>query len=159
MRITLPENGSVDKCWEVYRLAKALLEIHGLSHWTIQWDRAKNRSGQCRYGPKVISLSAPIMSIWPIDQARDCILHEIAHALTQSGHDRAWRATCMQIGAKPDRCWDSKSRETPDAKYIGTCPQGHKHYRNRLTKKAHRVSCGRCSNFFDARYKIKWELA
>jgi len=161
MRITLPENGSAEQCWRVYRLANALLNIHGLSNWTIKWDRSKNRAGQTRHWCTTISLSAPLMSVWTTDKARELILHEIAHALSGegNGHNDVWRKNCRMLGIKPSRCW-TPTADSPhiSAKYIGHCSKGHVHYRNRITKKAHRVSCAMCAPYFNAAYKIKWSL-
>jgi hypothetical protein len=42
-------------------------------------------------------------------QVTDTILHEIAHALTLGdGHGYAWKRKCIEIGAKPERCYTNK---------------------------------------------------
>jgi predicted SprT family Zn-dependent metalloprotease len=45
-----------------------------------------------------------------VDEVRDTILHEIAHALAPGdGHGPKWRMTCLRIGARPKRCYDDAS--------------------------------------------------
>lgn len=78
------------------------------SGWTFRWDHARCRLGSCRYDRKQITLSRYFVACNPHldDQARDTILHEIAHALAwmnsgERGHGRAWKAWCLQVGAMP----------------------------------------------------------
>ncbi len=88
-------------------LAQQLLTQHGLTEkgWRVQLDRAKRRCGQCRYRSRVISLSEFHVKNNSIEEVRDTILHEIAHALVGPGHhhNHVWQAMCVRIGAKPRR--------------------------------------------------------
>ena len=62
-----------------------------------------------------------------IDEVRDTILHEIAHALCpKDGHGPRWRATCRRIGARPARCYTEASVISPPrapAPYRFGCPR------------------------------------
>ena len=62
-------------------LALSLMRKHGLSHWEFGFDRAKRRFGACNFSKKRISLSKYLTEVNEIEQVRDTILHEIAHAL------------------------------------------------------------------------------
>ena len=45
-----------------------------------------------------------------IEESKDVVLHEIAHALTGPGHghDWAWKQKCVLVGARPERCYTSE---------------------------------------------------
>ena len=62
-----------------------------------------------------------------IDEVRDTILHEIAHALCpKDGHGPRWRATCRRLGAKPVRCYTDATVVSPPrapAPYRFGCPK------------------------------------
>ena len=45
-----------------------------------------------------------------IEETKDVVLHEIAHALTGRGHghDAVWKRMCIKVGARPERCYKSE---------------------------------------------------
>ena len=88
------------------KLALQLMQQHGLDGWQFKWDRATKRLGSCNYTQKRITLSAHQTKNWQEIEVKDTILHEIAHALLplRSGHGKLWKAKCVEIGAKPQRC-------------------------------------------------------
>ena len=95
-------------------LAISLLHQHGLTDWTFRFDNARRRFGSCRYGSKVITLSRPLVYLNEIDQVRDTILHEIAHALAPGAkHGPRWRAACLKVGAIPKRCYTEEAVRSP----------------------------------------------
>jgi predicted SprT family Zn-dependent metalloprotease len=112
---------------EARDLAIRLLEEHGLTAlgWRFLFDNARRRFGSCRYGSKRITLSRPLTLLNDIGEVRDTLLHEIAHALSPGdGHGRRWRAKCVQIGARPKRCFDDTTVVAPPraaAKYQFGC--------------------------------------
>ena len=55
----------------VERLAEDLLEHHGLRDWTVAYDGAKKRAGICRFGPRVLGLSAPLTTLHSEVEVRD----------------------------------------------------------------------------------------
>lgn len=130
-----------------------LMKQHGLLQqgWTFRWDTTKRRAGCCRYGTKTISLSRYFVEL-NIDkmpeEILDCILHEIAHALVgpKHGHDWVWKGMCRLIGARPERCYDSKQIEMPKGRYLAICGGCGKEFRRH--KRVYRgwrycVVCGR----------------
>ncbi len=163
-RITLPEDTDLNHLYVIHTFATDLLEEFGLIEkgWTVVWDRSKKRAGQCRPSEKHISLSAPLMAIWTLEQAEDTIRHEIAHALTLGhGHDRIWKLTCLEVGADPTRCWGHNGEAQIKGKYVGCCPNGHLTYRNRWTKnmEQRKLGCRKCSPRYDKRYLFTWSEA
>ena len=97
-------------------LAKQLMRQHGLdaAGWSFSFDHARRRFGRCNYTHKRITLSRPLTLLNNLDEVRDTILHEIAHALAPgAGHGARWRMKCLQIGARPRRCYDERSIVAP----------------------------------------------
>ena len=77
--------------------------------------RAKKRLGSCKYvGNRVecITISGFVLAA-PEGVFYDTIRHEYAHALVKlrrprekHGHDAVWKAACLEVGCKPERCCD-----------------------------------------------------
>ena len=113
--------------------------------WSLKFDNAKRRFGVCRYRSKVISLSIPLVRLNGLDEVKDTILHEIAHAIAghKAGHGAKWRAVCVAIGARPERCYDGKTLNTPPAKYTATC-KGCDTIHKRHRKPKMGSACGQC---------------
>jgi predicted SprT family Zn-dependent metalloprotease len=100
--------------YEAHHLARDLMTRHGLSDWRFHFDHARRRFGSCRLGTRTITLSRPLTLLNDIDQVRDTILHEIAHALAPGdGHGAKWKAACRAIGAAPKRCYDDATVTSP----------------------------------------------
>lgn len=64
--------------------------------------------GHCNYRKRTICLNPTYVRHNSVENVRDTILHEIAHALTPNdrahgGHGREWREACVRVGAKPNR--------------------------------------------------------
>lgn len=140
---------------DAFALAEDLLEHHGLTGWTVAFDGAKKRAGICRFGPKVLGLSAPLTTLHSELEVRDTILHEVAHALAgpQHGHDAVWRSIAVRIGCSGERCVspDSPGVEPP---WLGTCPAGHTTGRHRRPERV--MTCGHCSRTFDLAHVLAW---
>src|SRR5262245_51513217 len=85
--------------------ARRLMDLHGLSDWSFAYNRRKRRLGLCYYPRKRLELSVHLVARNGDAEVRDTILHEIAHALTGPGHghDAAWKAACVRVGARPER--------------------------------------------------------
>lgn len=99
---------------EARDLALRLMRKHGLVGWTFRFDHAKRRFGSCRPAQKLITLSRPLTLLNSVEEVRDTILHEIAHALEPTdGHGKRWRQACIRIGARPQRCFTENEVITP----------------------------------------------
>ncbi len=140
---------------DALRLARQLLDEHGLNDWTVVADRAKVRAGVCRFGTRQIGLSRAVTEVHTDDEVRDTILHEIAHALVGPGHghDAVWRRKARAIGSTGDTYVPRTAARVPGA-WLGTCPAGHELTRHKAPQRV--VTCGRCSRRFDLRHLVRW---
>ena len=107
-----------------------------------------------RYAERTISLSSLIVPLCTVDQVRDTVLHEIAHALVgpEHGHDPVWKKMAVKLGALPRA--SARGLPMPPAPWIGRCPEGHTVERFRRPRSP--VSCARCSPRFDKRFQLRW---
>lgn len=132
---------------EVLTLAAELMYKFDLYQhgWRFKFDNSVKRFGVCRYRRKIIGISIPLSSINGIDQVKDTILHEIAHAIAgnSAGHGQRWKDVCIAIGAKPERCYDSHSIETPTLRYYAICGGcGKEWQRAKKVDENRKRSCG-----------------
>ena len=105
------------KLHKVKEFANEQLKKWGLTgsydnDWCMVWDtKAKRRYGQCRYHKQEIGITKQLANINSIEETKDVVLHEIAHALTGigHGHDALWRRMCIKVGARPERCYSSEA--------------------------------------------------
>lgn len=137
------------------RLARSLMDAHGLHAWSVGLDRAKTRAGVTVFAQRRISLSAPLTRLHDEGHVRDTILHEIAHAVVgpAHGHDSVWKAKAREIGASDARCFTSAAaREL--APFIGICPAGHEVRRHKRPTRL--VSCSQCAPRFELGNLFEW---
>lgn len=134
---------------EAAYLAKQLIDQHALVGWRFEFDHARRRFGKCDYTNRRITLSRYLTFLNGIDEVRDTILHEIAHALCPGdGHGAKWRATCRAIGARPKRCFTEAQVVTPPrraARWQMGCPKCEWWTdRRRRLRPTDRYICKRC---------------
>jgi predicted SprT family Zn-dependent metalloprotease len=103
------------KLYEIKQYALEQMEKWELTEqgWSFVWDtRAVRRYGQCRYRSKEIGITKKLANINTIEETKDVVLHEIAHALVGRGHghDFVWKRMCRKVGAKPERCYTPEDR-------------------------------------------------
>lgn len=142
------------------RLALALMKQHGLAGWQFRFNRARRRMGICFYEKEQIQvwpppfikqsgrieLSIHLVERNPVDEVRDTILHEIAHALAgpKAGHGPRWKSIARAIGARPERC--SLAADMPKGKWRAQCPncrcEYHRHRKPRSITGYHCKACG-----------------
>jgi predicted SprT family Zn-dependent metalloprotease len=142
---------------EVRRLGQRLMAEHGLVDWSLDFDDAKVRAGQCRFAARSISLSRPLMRLYDEAHVRETLLHEIAHALVgpAHGHDAHWRATALRLGSTGRRCVAEDAPRTA-APWRGTCPNGHVATRHRQPSQP--LSCTRCTRTFSPAHLFTWRF-
>jgi hypothetical protein len=123
------------------KLARSLMDRHGLADWTFAWDRARRRFGSCSVARKRITLSLHLARLNDEPEVRDTILHEIAHALAPGdGHGQRWKAACARVGAKPERCY----REVVDGGVVSP-------------KAGLRLGCVTC-DWWVGRHRVTWAI-
>lgn len=146
---------------EVKRLAWELYKEHNLKDWWFSFDNAKSRFGVCYYENKHISLSRELTLLNSMNEVRETLLHEIAHALVgyKHGHDDVWKAKCIELGIAPERCYDNKRVKTPEGKFKYKCPKCDKifdfHRRLRIDR-----ACPNCCDkysygYYDEKFKLE----
>ena len=102
-------------------MALELMAKHGLHGWSFRFNRCKQTMGLCVYHRKTIELSIYFVERDnPVEEVRDTILHEIAHALVGPGHghDKVWKRKCIEIGARPQRCGQA---DMPEGRWQARC--------------------------------------
>mgnify|MGYP001567612773 CR=1 FL=1 len=104
-------------------LAKKLMREHRLTLWLFEFTDWVKTFGMCQYSTRTIFLSMPLTLLNNENEVRDTILHEIAHALVGKGHghNKTWKAKCIEIGAKPIRCYSNDMIIQPTMRYVATC--------------------------------------
>ncbi|WP_025156569.1 SprT-like domain-containing protein [Leifsonia aquatica] len=137
--------------------ADALIALHlDPAVWTFGFDNAKTRAGLCNYTTKTITVSRYLATRYDDDEIHQVLLHEVAHALagSRAGHGPRWRAIAIDLGYEGKRLHGGAIADDL-APWVGTCPNGHTHYRYR--KPARALACGACSRRFDAANLISWQ--
>jgi len=122
---------------------------HGLMDkgWKFQFDTAVRTFGYCHHGKRTISLSKPLTELNDEQEVKDTILHELAHALCPrgEGHGELWKQKCREIGAKPIRCYSSRTVAIPEVtKYRYECPNCGRHVIKTYVMRKSLRACGPC---------------
>src|SRR5438034_297105 len=121
------------------------MAAHGLHDWSFRFNRRKQAMGLCIYHLRTIELSIHFVDgSNPIDEIRDTILHEIAHALVgpRHGHDKVWKRKCLEIGARPQRCGQA---DMPEGRWQADCRScGRAYHRYRKPKRLRGWFCRAC---------------
>ena len=127
-------------------LARELMTHFGIGDWTFHWNRRKRSLGLCKYRAKRIELSTHFVAANPEAPVRETILHEIAHALAgeKAGHGPKWKAMCVKVGCKPERC-DQGEAIMPRGRWTARCNAcGKEYWRHRRPAKRARYWCKSC---------------
>ncbi len=129
---------------EIAEFTREMLEKYGLVEWKLVWDtRPYRRYGRCRYKEKEIGITTRLVLINSLEESKNTVLHEIAHALTPGHrHDDVWKEKCLVVGARPEQYYRYKSRggtvNAPIGKYQvinTTTGKVHRSYYRRPGKK------------------------
>lgn len=83
-------------------LASSLLARH-LPQWSFSFNRQRRTLGLCRYREKRIELSQHHALAGDLLQAKETLLHEIAHGLAgpRTGHGPRWQQVMLDLGQTP----------------------------------------------------------
>ena len=99
-RTTRMESAAVEM-W-VTNYALLVMEQYGLigQGWTIKFlDENKENAGQVFHTPKLITFTREFIHDTRIENLRELVLHEVAHALCPNGdHTQEWRDMLTSIG-------------------------------------------------------------
>jgi len=136
--------------------ADALIALHlDPASWTFGFDNARTRAGLCDYRAQRITVSRHLAGRYDDDEIHQVLLHEVAHALAGAGagHGPRWKKVANEIGYEGKRLHDGAIADEL-ASWVGTCPNGHVHYRYR--RPTREQSCAKCSRRFDTRFRITW---
>lgn len=141
------------KSMDARALALKLMSEHGLGGWHFCFNRKLRQLGLCFYPCEANAWTGRIeLSVHYTERAspeclRDTILHEIAHALAGegTGHGPAWKAICLRIGAKPERCKSAAQVDLPKGAWQAICPTCKQlHHRHRKPKRVWGWFCLTC---------------
>lgn len=132
---------------EAIRRLRKELDKFELFTWTAELNNRKTQYGLCNYLNKTIYLSRYGIKLNTDEEVMDTILHEIAHALTPgAGHKHRWKAKCVELGARPNRC--SIKGTLPKGKYrygCGECGYIRTYHRKPKIQRA----CAKCCNKYN----------
>jgi predicted SprT family Zn-dependent metalloprotease len=140
---------------DVRQLAVELLAAFGLHDWTFAFNRRKCAMGMCYYARRTIELSLHFVSRNGLEEIRETLLHEIAHALVGPGHghDALWKQKCLAIGGRPVRCGEA---DMPPGRWQARCAVcGRWFHRHRRPKRLRGWFCRSCGL---ERGKLEWRL-
>lgn len=141
------------------KLAKELMIQYKITDFKFKFSDSFRVFGYCSETNKEISLSRYLTELNGESEVRDCILHEIAHALTPNcSHNEIWVRVAKAIGANGQRCYDDNLVEKPTCKWSARCENCDiKILRHR---KNNRLFCSVCvqknNGRFARKYKFKW---
>lgn len=81
-----------------------LVELKG---WKFSWSNGRHVLGFCSYRERTVNISKRLLDNFNIEQIREVILHEIAHALNPGhGHNEVWQSQCKLLGIPAKRCYE-----------------------------------------------------
>lgn len=142
---------------EAARLARELMDGHGLAGWGFAFDRARVRAGACHHRDRRITLSPAITRAHDEAQVRETVLHEIAHALVgpRHAHDAVWRARARSIGASGERCYAAGDEPVVPGRWQGRCAAGHVVHRHRRPTRV--LVCTRCRGGSTLARVLTWQ--
>ena len=147
----------IDKLRFIAAMSERLMgENLDTGKWKFGFDSGKRRAGLCDHTNSRISLSRHMAQLHAVDQSRQVMYHEIAHALAgaKHGHDAQWLRIATDLGYRNERI-SSREVDERHAKWLGRCPNGHEYFRYRKPTRV--SSCSKCSRNYDDRFRIVWE--
>jgi len=100
-----------------------ILREKGFTEWKIEFGRASNNYGLCKYKKKVIRYSKLLVEANSLERSKLTALHEIAHVIVGpgKGHGPLWKKACIELGGDGIRCYSTKNTVVIKGKWVGTC--------------------------------------
>jgi len=150
---------------ELYRFAWDKLGQYDLREkgWTVTILPSKLRNmknstiGHCDYRRKEIVVSLEWLLNNDLEEMKQTVLHEIAHALLMNKPHRhnsqIFKEKCMEVGLQPHKKVTRPFARRQVKEYTGTCPVCGKVY---IKSRRYNGSCGVCTSEYDERYKLIW---
>lgn len=90
---------------QALKIARDIMNAHGLHNWNLTTSRATTVLGDCNYHKRTIRLSCYFIAEATAEHVQQVALHEVAHALTPGHrHDRVWLAKARELGYTGGRC-------------------------------------------------------
>ena len=138
-------------------------EKYDLCNWTLKIINSKRKYGHCRWGKNEIAISKKFVAINNWNQMKQCILHEIAHALvgSKAKHGKEFKDVCEKIGCMEDGCYTkARNLNVPKSKYTIICKTcGRTQVKNR--KRRSPVACSKCckkynNGIFSDKYLLEY---
>jgi len=103
-----------------------LLQSRGWKGWTVTFDRALTRAGQCRYPKKEICFSILFLENADAAAVENTIIHEVSHAFAGplAGHGPQWASICEGLGGRPSShtVIPTGLATHENFPWLGTCP-------------------------------------
>lgn len=123
-----------------HRIARQMLDEHGLRDWSIKFNNARSQAGLCNYTRKQLTFSTLLFGKFDTALALNTITHEVAHALCDKaeGHGVGWQRQHKALGGDGLRCWSDPATASATALWKGLCVRDGRQIatRNRLTAAA-----------------------
>lgn len=141
---------------DAVKITRKELDKHGLTEVRVVVNNRLTRAfGRYRYSrlvdsDKRIELSRKLVELNDEARVTRTILHEVAHALTEGhGHDRVWKAKCIEIGGDGIARYSVIDTNIPQVSRSSKlyklqckdCGYSGGRYRRRMNNYRHRV-CG-----------------
>jgi len=105
---------------------RSKMNQHLKKNWKINYFDATTHLGVCNYKSYTIAFNHDLIRYGTIEQQKDVILHELAHAIDiekrgYSNHSAQWKFIAKAIGANPSSKLEHSLECMDYANYIGTC--------------------------------------
>jgi len=145
------------------RLARSMMDDHGLHTWRFAWDDATMRFGCCHHTYRKITLSRTLVPLNTPERVEQTILHEIAHALAghDAGHGPEWQRLAKSLGHSGERCHNASNTTLAPYVWEGVCAYCGPVSKKKSGQTRNGLACKKCCDTknggkYDVSYKLTW---